>query len=544
MEKQIEKGIPKILYWSVLVLGFLLAFIISTGSVAAAPMGSLTIKKFRVEDFENLKDATGQQSDISDVPASADAMADVEFTVEKLLVGAHDLHVAITHPLDNSFTLQRQTTDSNGEATFANLPDGYYLVTGKMPSGYNNAHGERFVVQIPMTTIDTNGNKKLEYDVVIHPKSQAIQVKKTLSSAKQVVGIDDIVTWTVNYPIGADLKKEELIQGTSIISYGTNFFLTDEMDERLDYVAGSTSFRYLDSNGQVIPGFSLTEGTDYVLDYDANTHILKISYTDGVGTNKVADAKVAFIELTLSTRVNEKALATQTPMWNNARIAFKNHSGDPYEHEVFPPGTDANDSRVPKVYLGEANIVKVDRNVLTTTLAGAEFALAASRADAEAGNFIERTIDENGNQEEIRVTTNSGGEASIKAIGAGTYYLVETKAPEGYVKLNNPIEVTIGNDSNTRVARLEVRNAKIGEPADSSQTPNPTQTPTPGDDEKTPSPTPTGTGGGGASGGTGSSGQATGAKTGDLTNLLGFLLLAVASAGIVVGVLKRRRVSA
>ena len=90
----------------------------------------------------------------------------------------------------------------------------------------------------------------------------------------------------------------------------------------------------------MIIALTLQEGIDYHLPYDADTHILTISFTDNIGTKKVADANVATIRMHLDTRVNMTALETVTPLWNNARIVFENASGDPYEHEVFLAGTD------------------------------------------------------------------------------------------------------------------------------------------------------------------------------------------------------------
>ena len=49
------------------------------------------------------------------------------------------------------------------------------------------------------------------------------------------------------------------------------------------------------------------------------------------------------------------------------------------------------------------------------------------------------------------VTTDDNGAAKFDGLKAGTYYLVETKAPTGYNLLNKPVEVTVtkGVESDT-----------------------------------------------------------------------------------------------
>ena len=531
MNKIIKKS-----YGLVAIVAFLLIFALIKTPVVAAITGSLTIHKFDVSSYANLKDSTGTSSGQANLPADANIMVGVEFKVTKLLVGSGKVNVTSTTPVDTSFTPRIGSTNSNGEVAFNNLPQGYYLVSETMPEGYDSPEEGKLIVAIP-TQVEENGSEVFNYDVVIYPKNKKIQVEKTLNDTRKVVGIGDIVSWNIKYPISTGLKKEEIIGGSVTTNYGKNFYITDEMDTRLDYVDGSVKMNYYDEAGSKL-GLTLVEGVDYNLSYDISTHILKISFTDNGGTKKIADAKVSTIELALDTVINASALNTIEAMTNNARIKFNNHSGDPFEHEVFPPGTGPEDSRVPKVYLGTINIDKVDSQDENIKLAGATFGLAKTKEQAGSGDFIKRASSNGMGEEPIIVTTDKNGRATIDAIGEGTYYLKEIIAPAGYELTTEPIEVTVANDSTKRITNITISNTKSAGKLTPTITPTITPTDTP-NATKTPNTTPTTkplSSGGGTT--------TMSAKTGDTTQILGYILLAVASIGIVGVIVKKRKKAA
>ena len=526
----------KISYHTMFVILLLLALIVPSVAASAALEGTLTIQRFRVEDYANLQESTGQSSNTTDIPTNAESIAGVEFTVERLIVNQTDITVTPSTPIDTSFPARRQSTDANGETIFTGLPEGYYLVSESVLSGHS-AQAGRFVVQIPHTLIDANGNESINYDVVVFPKGQSVQVEQrvSVSSNKQVVGIGDVVGWAAWYSIGADLKSEDTSaitlmssdsmpssysmpnsdSGTSSYSrinshgtpssYGRQLKLSSEMDARFDVIEDSISLRYYDANEEEV-ALVLTQGVDYhlTLGHDVEAHTLTVAFTE-VGIQKMADADVRFIQMHFDALVNTLARETTAALWSNVRILLENHLGETYEHEVFPAGTDIEDSRVPKVYLGQIGVTKVDASS-KETLAGATFYLAGSKQEAESGNFLTRPIDANGNVEEITITTDENGRASIRAIGAGTYYLVETQAPEGYRKLTEPIEVIVADDARNNVVQVEVHNTKEGDSGKAAPEP----------DEP------------------GKTGIAKAVKTGDVVRMTGIFLLILASVGMIV----------
>ena len=93
-------------------------------------------------------------------------------------------------------------------------------------------------------------------------------------------------------------------------------------------------------------------------------------------------------------------------------------------------------------YTYELAIRKVDAENVTEDLAGAEFSQKNS-ANQVVGRY---TYDENGKVVVIsgnKVTTDDNGMVYFAGLNAGTYKIVEEKAPAGYKLLGEPVEVTI-----------------------------------------------------------------------------------------------------
>ena len=73
-------------------------------------------------------------------------------------------------------------------------------------------------------------------------------------------------------------------------------------------------------------------------------------------------------------------------------------------------------------------------------------------------NFVKETPDEIkgdiyrvANTGDANITTNKSDKFTIQGLGAGTYYLTETKQPAGYNKLSTPVTVVIDKDGKVKV---------------------------------------------------------------------------------------------
>lgn len=111
----------------------------------------------------------------------------------------------------------------------------------------------------------------------------------------------------------------------------------------------------------------------------------------------------------------------------------------------------------------EIDISKVDGTDKTTPLAGAEFQLVIKKTDAQ-GNEVESFVkfaataeanvykvvatDAAEDDAATVITTDATGKFNIEGLDEGTYYLRETKAPEGYNLLADDITVTIASTYN------------------------------------------------------------------------------------------------
>ena len=164
------------------VTAVLMALILVGGSATAAPAsilpdsdqtGTLTVHKFVAENFENLKESSGRETDEHHVPEGAQKIAGISFKLEKLVV-KEDQVPTTSSPKDSSFAPLVETTDLEGKAYFTDLEVGYYLVSETVPGGYS-ATDETFVVSIPYQYKDENQRYRWNWDVHVYPKNRAPQ---------------------------------------------------------------------------------------------------------------------------------------------------------------------------------------------------------------------------------------------------------------------------------------------------------------------------------------------------------------------------------
>ena len=124
-----------------------------------------------------------------------------------------------------------------------------------------------------------------------------------------------------------------------------------------------------------------------------------------------------------------------------------------WDVHVFPKNVSrATEQR--EVYPKTITIIKQSASD-RSRLAGASFKIATSEKNARDSVFVRHE----GN--DIEVTTDANGLAQIEVTGAMTYYLVETRAPRGFVKLAEPISVSVDSSSTATSIDLTIPNEPI-----------------------------------------------------------------------------------
>ena len=179
-------------------------------------------------------------------------------------------------------------------------------------------------------------------------------------------------------------------------------------------------------------GKILFEGTDR--EYN------QITYTFNNFYNKIKTGNIAKgteVKITYSATVNSNAVIGQNGNYNTAKLTYSNNP-----HDVSSTN-DTTDHTV-KVYTFECDVQKFtkDGGTVEKNLAGAEFELYNGDNKLKfIGSDGIYTYDPNGTVTVICCDTN--GKLVVTGLAEGEYTLQETKAPDGYKLLEDPMTINI-----------------------------------------------------------------------------------------------------
>ena len=336
------------------------------------------------------------------------------------------------------FPVATITTDANGQASynFGNENDGIYIVVERENAVTTGAINP-FFVAIPggSSAVDTD-----KYEILVQPKNNVIEediiIEKDVNEIDNdhdTHDVNEIHTWIIQTSIPAGLAT------------GLKYEITDTLNYQLTFkgnVIVTVSEKAADAHDDLL---TLVEGEDYILTVIEDTELVG-EVKEPITTFKVALTasgmeKVAAVEGTepevrvyFDAVIDEDAiLGTEIP--NQAHISYENNVGVDFE----------KDSDIPEVHTGGLKLHKVDAS--------------NGKALADA-TFTLNTKDENGNYTVIATaTTDANGEILFSGIAYGTYYLIETEAPEGYNLLTEPVEVTINSTSHMDDNAVTVKNS-------------------------------------------------------------------------------------
>lgn len=149
---------------------------------------------------------------------------------------------------------------------------------------------------------------------------------------------------------------------------------------------------------------------------------------------------------------------------NNATLEYGNKPGE-------TTTTTPSEAKTPTYPL---DINKIKAGTEVDRLAGAKFKLYSSKTDADSANENAITVSGSNGNYVIDPTSSTTEFVSVKSIeekgynlrvnglAEGTYYLVETKAPDGFNKLTAPIVIkitksTTGNEEDWTLSKNDVK---------------------------------------------------------------------------------------
>lgn len=328
----------------------------------------------------------------------------------------------------NALTSGLEATKNSGKLgtvtsyEFTGLAAGYYLV-------YVTGGKE---IQSSLVTVDGTTN-------TVNLKTEAPSIEKTAN--KTTVNIGDVVTYTVtgNIPDTTGYNQYQYI-------------IHDTLSDGLDFVKNATG-EALDNPNAVNVSIAITGGTDASTAPATATlsgpenRIMALDLSTWVKANSENNKGKEFT-VTYYAKVNANALVTEK---NSATLEYGNQPGE-------TTTTTPSEAKTPTYPLDINKIKKESKE----KLAGAKFRLFSSEADAKAndeskaikvsgnkGNYVVDPASTTTEFESVKSIEGKGYNLHLNGLAAGTYYLVETKAPDGFNKLTDPIKVTITKSTDT-----------------------------------------------------------------------------------------------
>ena len=371
-------------------------------------------------------------------------------------------------------TTHTTATTTAGSTVISGLEYGYYVVYPLGATDTSAAPGEQDYTSVA-SLVSVTGD-----DATVNMKSNYPTVDKKIIPAQSGSGakVDAIVndSWENVSHMGLDEDDENESEDTiaprgaadekKAEDFGIGDTVTYQLTSKVPDMTGYNSYTFKFSD-TLSKGLDLKEvlsvkvgnttltakkaGTNtYALAYDQAKRTLTVTLNDFYNSYKNRTGETITVVYTAT--LNKDAVIGMNPNTNKAVVEYSN---DP-----TAGGTGTSEPSIVDVHTFNFTIFKYYLKGETQTgLANAEFELykaneAGDAADTNAkinivkvkdGEYRQATPEEaaaGGFKSDV-IVSGTNGKVLVKGLDAGTYYLRETKAPEGYNKLLSDIKVEI-----------------------------------------------------------------------------------------------------
>ena len=400
----------------------------------------------------------------------------------------------LTWILSNTSTVDathKTVTTATGSTEIANLAYGYYVVypLGATDTSAAPGTGQDYTSVASLVSVtDTNAtvNMKSNYPTVDK------KIIPAQSGSGLTVGAIVNPSWEGNHQMELDDENEsedtiaphgaadEKKAGDFAIGDTVTYQLTSKVPDMTGY--NSYTFKFTDTLSKGLDLKAIlsvkvgdtelkagkTGDNTYLPTYTTNdngTHTLTISFNDFYNNFKNRTGETITVVYTAT--LNKDAVIGMNPNTNKAVVEYSN---DPKSD-----GTGKSEPSIVDVHTFDFTIYKYYKTTTGATetknpLAGAEFELykaneAGDAADTNAkinivdetkGVYRQATPEEaNAGFTSAKIVSDADGKVLVKGLEAGTYYLRETKAPEGYNKLLSDIKVVVEANYDTTTGKLK-----------------------------------------------------------------------------------------
>lgn len=377
--------------------------------------------------------------------------------------------------IKNATTVATTHTTANTTAdttVINNLDYGYYVVYPLGATDTSTAPGNEKVKSVAslvsVTGIDATVNMKSNYPTVDK------KIIPAQSGSGITIGAIVNGNWEGNHQMELDDENESedtiaphgATDEKKVGDFGIGDTVTYQLTSKVPDMTGYNSYTFKFSDtlskgldlkevlsvkvGNTTLTAKSTGANTYALAYDKSNRTLTVTLNDFYNSykNRTGDT----ITVVYTATLNKDAVIGMNPNTNKAVVEYSN---DPKSD-----GTGKSEPSIVDVHTFDFTIFKYYlKDAAQTGLANAEFELykANEAGDAADENAKINIVDEgNGvyrqaTADEAKVTgftsakivSDDDGKVLVKGLDAGSYYLRETKAPEGYNKLLSDIKIEI-----------------------------------------------------------------------------------------------------